>query len=376
MGATWFDEERGARSGRVAAAGAPAGARVFALGALDPGRGALVGPGDRTEVRQIVDLTTFDLVGATLDTVGRALAPLQPPSGWPASDNPLLWWKLDQPAGPVPSEIPGRFPLIPVGDLGADREDYSPEGSYCRVIPIGSTTALLANYIAAPLGAGIMDRWTLQWWMRWIGYPTIPGSTLWDANIFEALDATTGVRVRLRGVGGPGAHQWYVDVLVRSGGVATSILFFVYRLDGPLPWSLFSVVVDRLAPFPDSARLYVDDALVDTALLGPPGLTELPPPGVPLAYGDQRLWSPIDQVRFFANRALDAGEVAQSYAQCTTLPSPITLHWRMELLIDGVIVARRVIASDERRRWTDFLAPCRQFAGPHEVAFRLALDAS
>jgi hypothetical protein len=48
----------------------------------------------------------------------------------------------------------------------------------------------------------------------------------------------------------------------------------------------------------------------------------------------------------------------------------------MSLLIDGVVYATRRVAVAERRRWIDFAAPVRLLTGPHEVAFRLALEAA
>jgi hypothetical protein len=370
---TWFDEERGERSGRVVVPDAPAGSRVFVLGALEGAAPALVGPGDFAEVRQIVDLTGFDLVGATFDTVGQILSPLQGRSGWPTHDGALLRWALDQPLGPVPSEVLDRWPLVPQGDLVPDVETYSPEQSYCRRIPVGSSAAALIG-VSTPFPADPLPAWTLEWWQDWVGYPTISGSSGFSAVIFYLLETLTGLRVRLQGVAGPGAHEWYFDVRVRGGGPTFSADLDPFRLDGPGGWTLFSLVVDTTLPSPDAVRLYANGVLVANGVGVPPDLL-MPPVGTPCSYGSPSLQSRIDQIRMLP-RALSPAEVLESWQQCTTLPPAVALDWNMKLLIDGVLLAERTVAPAERRRWTDFLAPCRAFAGPHEVAFRLALDAA
>lgn len=380
MGGTWFDEERGARSGRVEVDGAPAGARVFVLGALEGGRPARVGPGAFSEVRQIVDLSGFDLVGATLDTVGQALVPIQDPSGWPADDGAILRWQLATSGGIVPSEVAGGAPLAPVGNLGVDVETYSPEQRACRAIPLGSTTAWLQGEIvplppSAP--APPYNKWTFEWWMTWVGWPTIPGSSGYHPSIldfFNVVGPGAGLRVSMTGTGGGGAHTWRLTVAQRDGiGGASSTPFSGYIFSGPLPWTLFSIVSNRTLPFPNEQKLYVNGAFVCNAVAGFPVALGFPAAGFPVRYASPKLQSKVSAARLLP-RALSAFEVAQSYSQCTTLPAAVPLAWSMQLLIDGVVVGARRVAVDERRRWTDFLAPCRQLAGPHEVAFRLALE--
>lgn len=379
MGATWFDEQRGTRSGRVEATDAPAGSRVFVLGALTGARPALVGPGAYAEVKQVVDLTGFDLVGATLDTVGQPTDPIQDPSGWPADDGAILRWQMATSAGLVPSEVAGGAPLAPAGDLAVDVETYSPEQRCCRAIPVGSTTATLGGQVAAlppDAPAPPLNAWTFEWWMTWVGWPTIPGSSGYHPAIIDFMAGIpgAGLRVYLSGAGGPGAHQWRVAVLQRDGiGGASSAPFSGYLLDGPLPWTLFSVVTDRTLPFPQYQKLYVNGAFASNIAAGPPVRLGIPAPGSPLLFAQPRLQSKVSAARLVP-RALSAFEVAQSYVQCTTLPPAVPLDWWMELLIDGAVVASRVIPATERRRWQDFLAPCRQIAGPHEVAFRLSLQ--
>lgn len=377
--ATWFDEQRGTRSGRVEATDAPAGARVFVLGALTGARPALVGPGAFAEVKQIVDLTGFDLVGATLDATGQPLTPIQDPSGWPADDGALLRWQLATDAGVVPAEAPGGSELTPAGDLAVDVETYSPEQRACRVIPVGSTTAQLVGATKAlPAGfAAPFNKWTFEFWMKWIGWPTIPGSWGYHPTIFDFLSLVgpgAGLRVYLSGAAGPGAHSWRLTLLERDGiGGASSTPFTGVIFSGPLPWTLFSVVTDKTLPFPQYQKLYMNGAFVCDIAAGPPVDVGWPPVATPIVYAAPKLQSSVSAARFLP-RALSAPEVAQSYAQCTALPPAVPLEWRMELLVDGAVIARRVIPADERRRWTDFLAPCRQIAGPHEVAFRLSLE--
>lgn len=380
MKATWFDEQRGTRSGRVEVDGAPAGARAFVLGALTGARPALVGPGDYAEVKQIVDLTGFDLVGATLDATGQPLAPIQDPSGWPADDGAIIRWQLATSGGIVPSEVAGGAPLTPAGDLAVDVETYSPEHRYCRAIPVGSVTAMLnSEIVALPAGSppSPLDQWTFEWWMTWVGWPTIPGSSGYNPRIFDFFDvigAGAGLRVYMSGLSGPGAHQWRLALAQRDGsGGASSAPFGGYIFDGPLPWTMFSVVTDRTLGFPDFQKLYVGGAFVCNIMSGPPVALGIPALGFPVRYPDASLQSKVSAARLLP-RALSGPDVAQSFAQCTTLPPAVPLAWRMELLIDGVIVGARTVAAAERRRWTDFLAPCRLFEGPHEVAFRLALD--
>jgi hypothetical protein len=268
--------------------------------------------------------------------------------------------------------------LNPVGDLVADVETFSPEGGSCRRIPVGSVLSGLVGTNDADLGAGVMDDWTFQWWMDWTGYPTIPGSAGFSAVVADFQDPATdsGFSITLHGAAGPGAHEWYFSVLNRGGGGASGTPFWVYRLDGPLDWTLFTVVVERLAVFPHSLRLYVNDSLVDTGMAGPPALTEMPGAGIPFYYGSESLQNRISRCRFIPNKAMDASEVAESYLQCIELPPPIPLIWKMRIAIDGVSFAERTISPTERRQWTDFLAPCRNLSGPHEVSFQIGIGIS
>jgi O-antigen/teichoic acid export membrane protein len=88
--------------------------------------------------------------------------------------------------------------------------------------------------------------------------------------------------------------------------------------------------------------------------------------------GSADLVGGLSAVRLVGRR-LDDAELAASWAECTSPPAAVPLAWRMQLLIDGVVFAERVIPEAEQRRWTDWAIPVRRYTGAHDVAFRLAL---
>ncbi len=380
MGATWFDRLRGESQGRIVPTGRPAahGDRAFVLGAdaavIEP---ALVGVGDWTEVRQVVDLTEYDLLTATLDTIGRVLNPWIDRSVWrTGAEDELARWALDQAPEAVLNLVDGGPPLVGVlaaGDLELGSEAYSPDAALCRVIPSGSMGGQLVGYNTPQIISGELLAYTLQ---AWIDFNTAAhaGSTGIDATVFDILPlagATGGLRVRLVGVAGPGAHEWLVELRHKNGTTTQTATFPAPVIDAPPGWGMLSIRYDsKLA-----AALQADVCWNDATIAPAGGALVSPSPptlGQPVRYGSKNLVGSLSAVRLVGRR-LDDSELAASWAECTSASAAVPLAWRMQILIDGVVFAERVIPEDEQRRWTDWAIPVRRYTGTHDVAFRLAL---
>jgi hypothetical protein len=380
VGATWFDRLRGESQGRIVPTGRAAahGDRAFVLGAdaavIEP---ALLGVGDWTEIRQVVDLTEYDLLTATLDTIGRVLIPWVDRSVWRTGiEDELARWTLDQAPEAVPDLVDGGPPLVgalAAGDLELGAETYSPDGALCRVVPIGSTTGQLVGQNDPQIIPGTLVEYTLQAWIDFNTAAHVASAGV-NATVFDMLPligTSGGLRVRLVGVAGPGVHEWLVELRHKNGGTTQTATFAAPVIDAAPGWGMLSIRYD----FMRAAALQADVCWND-ATIAPAGISLVPPApaalGQLIRYGSADLVGGLSAVRLVGRR-LDDAELAASWAECTTAPPAVRLAWRMQILIDGVVFAEHTIAEDEDRRWTDWAIPVRRYTGTHDVAFRLAL---
>lgn len=375
---TWFDRLRGSAQGRAIPGGfvAPDGEHVFLLGADSALESAVLSDGDFSEVKQVVDLTDWDLVAATIDTVGQVMGQAQPAPGFPAPPSGNVLWHFNYDIGMDPARnlVAGAFDLDNVGDIEVGNESYSPANTRCRVIPVGSATAGLSG-VNTPqwLAPSPLDNYTAQFWFN---FDAVSHATSWgvDPYLFQCVDGVLrGWHLRLEGAVGPGAHSWQFAV-GHHHGATSAVLFPGFTIDTPNPgWKLVTVTWDRWALLWDRLLLYVDDNPIPyvpfSAMSNSP---QAPAIATPIIAAAPQMWGAIDEMRML-DSTLTPTEIADSYAACTTMPTPVDYEWLMQIMINGELYGERVIRSGERRRWNDFKAPVRHLHGDCEVAFRLSL---
>jgi hypothetical protein len=380
-----WERLRGVVQGRCTPAlpGLAAGARCFVLGEADPQEILTLTPGDWTEVRQVVDLTDYDLLAATLHTVGQWAGTYRRAPGWAA--HPAELWRFDGDA-PVPwlanritpAGAPAGFSLHPQGTVEIGREEYTGAWTCCRIIPVDLYTEGCLRGTHAPPAAApgtALSAYTLQV----ILYPAlaaIPYSWGWDMPVVQYLDQIGGVqdglRLDLLGTAGPGAQSWYPYVTHFAGGVSSGTACTPWTLAPPSAWCQLSLVYDAALGGGDRLRCYCNDVLVATAA-APPVCSPLVPPatGV-LEIASGASWGAWDAVRL-VQAALSPAEVAASWAAAQTPGPEQRARWLQQIRIDDAVYAERTLVPTEGRCWTDFVAPVRRLTGPHVVAFRLIL---
>lgn len=374
---TWLDRLRGQGQGRTIPQSfiAPDGDHVFVLGADGQHEPAILGDGDFTEIKQLVDLTGWDLVAATLDTVGVVMGVEQPAPGFPDDTDNLWWFNYDIPVPHARDLVDGAFPLDDDGDMTHGVETYSPEGTACRVIPVGSTTASLVGantpqFFPSPT----LPQYTIQVWM-FFDSDSVLGSWGWHPQIFSCADAPNGGLIfNLSGLAGALAHSWRFSVTHYNGGAAVSTSFGSPIIDTPsFGWHLVTLTYDDSLLLADRLKLYIDDDPTPYLALGGMSVTPAAPAaGTLIGVASPGLWGSVDEMRMLS-RALTPAEIATSFLATTTMPTPIDYEWAMQIIINGEVYAERVIRADERRRWSDFKAPVRSLSGVCEVGFRLGL---
>jgi hypothetical protein len=380
---TSFERYRGINQGRVAPQGVtpPDGSHVFVLGEDEPLEPIEMQTGAYTEVRQTVDLTDFDFVKATMDTIGRPVGQVIPPPRW--TDDPDEWFKFYFDI-PIPvsqnDKAGGGFQLDTVGDLIYPRETYSGVGTYARgVLPGATPPQHLAgvNIPAATTPLVNADEYTIQ---TWVNFDVDSISTSWghDFTILSFMGEngpnTFGVLLQMIGLAGAGAHQWYPFLTnynyLASTGIPLDNLYTVSVNQG---WQLFTITFDWALSPTTRVKMYLN-----ATPLGSPTSPMNTRPVTPdvgddlIQYGDGNFWGEFDAMRMLG-RVLSPSEVTTSYAEMTTPGAVESPEWAQKILVDGELYADRTIRSGEARRWTDFVVPVRKLSGLHEVAFRLEL---
>jgi hypothetical protein len=388
-----FDIGRGAASGRI---GVP-GSRTFVLGSKDLNLAHVEGddflreyaraaavfgvavpivPATReySEVKQVVDLTDYDILSADLVATGRAAPTFTGRTGWASLARVLktttmsVFWGFDfDAAGDVAYNYNvGQFNLTREGEITYGTETYSPDASRCLVIPDGAASARMSGVDNPPVPMMIKN--TLSWWMKFDA-DKHAGSTGISPNVFSVWDANNGWAVSLVGVAGPGAHAWNPALTFRSGGVDSTVVIAGYTITASMPWTCFTIVYDNAKASPNKVHFFVNGVYVCNAAFAP-AIPLLPGPTAPIQYGDPLLVGELDSILFLPLAVADAN-VIKLYEYCT-IPLTVSFEWRMQILVDGCVLADRVIpATESERVLSDFSAPVRQYSGPHEVAFRL-----
>lgn len=370
--ATWFDKDRGVHSGRIKPETIQPtdGEYVFVLGAEDQGEPAYLSAGDYTEVKQVVDLTGYDLVGATMKTIGALVGYRRPEAGFETDPDTLFSFDFNIGTEETKNLVDGAFNISEQGTVNVGTETYSPDNTYCKIVPEGVAAAKIAGVNNPQTFPASLSAYTFQWWMNW------------DSNVFSAATGITpiilkaghedvsgaGIKIELSPIAG--THQWRIVLKHIIGTTTYSTPFTGFVFDQPLGWKLFTLRYDQ--SLSTQADLFVDTVNVSSNLMSLPIPTQLQL-DEEISFMSKDLVGGFDQTRFIS-RWLDDLEIEESYNQCVNTPSPTFYKWTMQILIDGIVYAERQIKPDEERTWTDFLAPVRLLTGPHSVSFRLGME--
>lgn len=385
---TWFDKRRGETSGRIIPATfEPAsGSYVFVLGSEDLGEEAEVAAGDFTEVRQIIDLKNYDLVGATLDTKGTLMTQAELPSRWTDDAGEIFKFYFDEwnISDAVPNFVSGGWPLIKgARNVALAEEDFTYLGGASRAINDGMVVPTGMEGLNNPdmwLGA-LSAGWTFQVLMRIRGDENSDSQDR-EMRIFKAITPTVqdGGSIELHGVWGGSVNQYYWVVKQLVGGST-----YTSPLSGTVidcgsgysaEWQLWTLVHD---PGLSEFRIYIDNNPTPWLIAPDSGIWGAPNTATTVEVAE---WNPLtsglipldwDAMRML-NRPLTPSEIIASYDELKTPSEIINYVWLMQIIVNSKVYAERAIPADEARRWIDFRAPVRLLTGPSEVAFRLSLE--
>lgn len=372
--ANWFDKDRGVKSGRISPTivTPKEGDKVFVLGAENLQEKVQVSPGDFVEIKQVVDLTGYDLISANMDTIGTIMSQHIPLAGFPDDIDTIFSFDFNEYAMTSYNKIAGGFSLSMLGDMLFQKEIYSPDETLCREVAFSALPGTSMHGQNTPQAfPATVNAWTLQWWMNF-NTDRYESSALINPNIFSCFSFGKGIQVLLAGTGGT-AHEWNFQVV--QFGDSPQIVTIPHALDEPLGWRLFTIRFDLALSQPNQLQLFIDKNLVGSAIVDFTHGINQPDAADDIDYADEKLTGMIDDIRML-KRHLSNIEIEESYEACVNSPSPLDYEWVMQLVIDGEIYGERVIATNEHRRWTDFSAPVRFLTGSHDVAFRLKLRAA
>ena len=370
---TWFDLYRGAKQGRVEPSTVTPtdGSNVFILGADGIDESAIVSNGDYTEIKQLVDLSGYDKIGATLETIGVAMASYQPTSGFVYDPNTVFEFDLNVGTEYLLNKVENGFQLDHSGQIEVSTETYSPDSTYCRRIPEGVSTSRLLGTNNPQAFPTVMTEWTFQWWMNFDSSVYTVSTGIAPVVFNCATSSVGGLGIELSGVAG--VHSWLVLVRQSSLGANQSRLISGFAIDPPPGWNLYTLRYRHSNSAPNQLELFVNDTLeggassVFTAAAAQPNTSEQ------IIYGSNELVGEIDAVRLL-NRYMSDVEISDSYHDCVDTKSYINTNWKMQILVDDHLYAERTIVENENRTWTDFFAPVRILNGTHEVSFRLKFE--
>lgn len=379
-----FDRYRGEASGRIEPTlfDVPDGARVFVLGAEGDTEAHVLSAGDYAEIAQTVDLTSIDLIGANMDSIGVSMNDFVEPAGLLVESDTLGLWNFDRDwsGATVP---PGAFDLVGggveldgEGDIAQASESYSSSPTFCRNVPNLSTTARIFGANDPMVFVSALNEYTVEWWMNFDA----------DARAAANGGVATGIhpdvaRVNTSGAGGlriflegaTGAKQWNVAATHWNlAGTPSTQSMPMWPITSNLGWTMCSLVYDSALVGAAKHALYVDGALASNAV---GAIAHDPDPATiagEVQLTDPDLWGGFDQVRI-SDTAHGAAKVLADYNRCVNAPVSTGAAWLMQVLIGGVVYCERTIAAGESRRWRDFYAPVRSLTGSHSVAVRMSL---
>ena len=369
--ATWFDKYRGEGQGRCKPGTLQTadGEYMFVLGGDAITVPATLTDGVYSEVSQAVDLTSYDVVSAVLETKGCPMSQFVTPDQLPNLTGTMGRWLLDEAADlALDSSKFGRH-LTPNAFVTVAGETYSTSSRNSREWAAGGD---LSGIFTPGIGVGAIDKYS---WDGWINFDAdfYPASTGLDIDLFRCVaPGVGGLAIYLAGVFG--GHEWNVavDHFTSVGNMVQSCPAYGFTTsDG---WHFVTLVYDVAEAGLDQLKLYVDGVFVSSAAGAVPAI-EAPSDGTALSLGDAAYVGEMSQIRW-TSAARTAANHADDYLLTTSAASSRSAIWRMELRIGGVPYATRIIRPTEARRLVDFRAPVRHLAGVHTVTLRLILEAA
>jgi len=380
---TWFDRYRGINQGRIPSSSAPDGDYIFVLGEKNPEELSRLTVGDYTEVRQLCDLTNYDFLKVTMDTIGQPYGSVILPATWTDSSSELFKFYFNDPSAQsvnevIPAGYSQGFPLTSIGYVRNAVETYSGSDTYCRLIPAGNILPahLIGVHnptVSTPLTT--LNTYTLQ---LWVNFNVDSHPTSWgvDFNLFRFFGQvggnSYGIDLTMYGYTGPGAHTWYPFLTHYNGASSSGIALDPYDISTNQGWQMLTIVYDSsLAPV-DRIHVYLNNKSKGSPFSSISVSPAVPPNDGELQYGDQKCWGELDSLRML-DSAFDTVAVEESYDEMTTPGDQIDVGMEQFILIDGEVYAERLIHAGESRRWTDFIAPIRHLSGQHEITFRMGL---
>lgn len=370
--ATSFDRERGVHSGRIVPQkGSPShGDHVFVLGSENSDEPALLSDGDYTEVKQRIDLTGYDILTATMNTIGAIIGERKMRSGFSIDPDSIFHFNFDVGTDSISNLISDRFDLLPIGTINVKQETYSPDGTYCRSVPEGAAAARLVGQNLPQSFPVTLNAYTVQWWMNFDSSVYSVATGITPIIMMAGHDAPLGAGICIELSPIAGTHTWRLMLRHFVGATPWGTPFSSYLFDQPLGWKMFTLRYDNTAS--PQADLFVNTVKVSS------NANSLPPPsqlqaGSDISFLSKELVGDFDQVRMI-NRCLSDSEIVSSYNQCVSTPSSILYKWVMMILIDDIVYLERQIRPDENRTWTDIAVPVKMLTGEHSVSFRLQLE--
>jgi hypothetical protein len=373
--ATAFDRLRGRASGRIEPQTITAdGAFVFVLGAEACTVAAELAAGDYAAASQDVDLTSIDLVGANLRSLGVPIASFVYPVGFEVAADTLALWSLREDYVNASNLVQPGPALLAQAALSVGAEIYSFDGSACRIVPptvLGGF--LLGTNDPVLYGPGALTAYTLDAWLRFDADDHADSDGI-SPSIVALTEAGAGLAFSLAGEGGPGPqHRWWPQITHVNGGTTSAVIFGGYPITTTTGWHLLTVVYDATLVGVARCKLYVDGIY---ACDGASIMTVSPAAATAagaITVASPSLWGGISQVRL-CDTAHNAGAVLADYDACVDEAVQHEAAWYMEVRVDGDVYCRRKVEANEDRAWTDFMAPVRHLSGVHTVEVRLALE--
>jgi len=367
-------QDLGCRAGRVASGFG----YEYVLGALDDDEVLALSDGDYAEVTQRVDLTDVDIVTATMTSAGVSMGTASTPARMEVESDTLLFYPMDRAtyAGAT-NWVSTALDLVPIGDVEVGSETYSPAQGPCRTIPVGSTTGYLrgANDPQA-FNPDPLTAWTVEWWQNFDCDSQVLSTS--DPVVFDCLSGANGFKIYWDGV--VGSHQWRPTVEFPGATICLVPAGVILANPG---WHHYAFVYDGALAGVNRLVYYVDGVAVGNPLVAPPASVPAPSVGTVVQVADPDLTGDIDQLRV-SNTAHAAPTVLAAYQACTGTVTTYNYRWRQQILVDSTVLAERTIAPAEARAMDDFRVPVRNadigdgwgpVVGPHDVAFRLYLEA-
>jgi hypothetical protein len=370
---TWFEKQRGINSGRITPAivEPTEGDKVFVLGQEDPIEPSIISIGDYTSVKQVVDLTGYDFVNATFNTLGQTAQAIPLDTAlWSPDDAEIMRFEMSEPGTTCANSISGGASIADSPSVGHSVEEYSGADKICRESFAASSPGSISGIntpAMSPSASASLPKATLQFWAK------IHWSQMTSFGQYEYIqigEYFTGTGFALAIIIDGGGVKTFDGVGSMGMGPLTSIFSRTTEVG---TWEMFTFVYDSDFPSTNGAwKIYINDQYIGQADIVVPGDLVLPALGELISFSGFRIPGELGPVRLL-QRAMSPIEIMQSHADSTSGSTFQETKWVQQILINNVIYAEREIIGNEQRTWTDFIAPVRKLEGNQEVEFKLIL---